>query len=143
MALSANKKRSVKAPNLAVKETILLADSQTVYEGALININASGLALVASDTASEVSAGVAVAAVSSGTSNSTKFVTVERGQTEWFVKGAGITVADIGAAAVVTDDAVVTDAGAGTNDVKVGRIVAVETIDGTAGCWVEVGKAVM
>lgn len=137
-ALAADKKRHVKAPHLMVEETILLADSQTVYEGALISVNSSGLAVVGSDTASEFCVGVAKEAAVSGSSNTTVKVTVQRGHREWFAKNSNVTAADIGAQGVIEDDGTVSDAGTETNDVKVGKIVAIETVEGTAGCWVEV-----
>lgn len=143
MALSADKKRHVKAPHLALERSILLADSQTVYEGALIVVDTtSGKAEVATEASGKVFAGVAKEAAVSGSSNTTVKVKVEIGQAEWFDRAAGITVADLDAQACLLDDAEVTDAaGTSTADVKVGRIIELETKDGVDGVWVLTGAA--
>lgn len=140
MALSADKKRIVRNVQAMKRGSKLLADSQTVYEGALITVNASGLGLVGADSASVLFMGVAREAVTSSTSNTTKYVEYEYGHEEWFAKNAAVTVADIGANLVINDDGTITDAGDGTNDVVVGIGVDIETIDGTAGVWVRVGE---
>lgn len=137
-ALSADKRRVTRNVQAKATAQILLADSQTVYEGALIMINASGLAVVGADTASMTFGGVAAAAVTSGSSNTTKYVDIEYGHEEWFEKAGAVTVADIGANLVIADDATITDAGAGANDVLVGQGVQLETINGTAGVWLRV-----
>lgn len=138
MALSADKKRVTRNVQGKCTAQFLLADSQTVYEGALIMINASGNAVVGADTASMTFGGVAKAAVTSSTSNTTKYVDVEYGHEEWFPKESAVTAADLGANLVIYDDNSLTDAGAATNDVSVGQAVQLETINGTAGVWIRV-----
>ena len=65
MALSADKKRLVRNIGGMKTATVLLADSQTVYEGAIIMRNASGDPAVGADTANCVGMGVAAKAVTS------------------------------------------------------------------------------
>lgn len=137
-ALSADKKRLVRNVLGQKNATILLADSQTVYEGAIIMRNSSGDPIVGADTASCVCIGVASAAVTSAGSNTTKFVNVEYGHEEWFASTGTFTKASIGANVVIADDQTISTAAVGTNDVAVGILVQLETINGTAGGWVRV-----
>jgi hypothetical protein len=118
--------------------TVLLADSQTVFEGAIIMRNSSGDPIVGADTASCVAMGVASAAVTSSTSNTTKFVNVEYGHEEWFPSTGTFTKASIGANVMIADDTTINTATASTNDVPIGILVQLETINGTAGGWVRV-----
>ncbi len=139
-ALSADKKRVTRNVGGMKTATILLADSQTVYEGAMIMRNSSGDPAVGADTASCVFIGVANAAVTSSTTNTTKFVTVEYGHEEWFASTGTFTKASIGANVCIADDQTIETAAAATNDVAVGILVQLETINGTAGGWVRVAE---
>ena len=139
-ALSADKKRLVRNIGGMKVANVLLADSQTVYEGALIMRNSSGDPAVGADTASCVIMGVANKAVTSAGSNSTKFVDIEYGHEEWFASTGTFTKASIGANVVIADDQTVQTAAVGTNDVAVGMLVQLETINGTAGAWVRVAE---
>ena len=138
MALSADKKRIVRNILGQKNATILLADSQTVYEGAIIMRNSSGDPVVGADTASCVCIGVASAAVTSSTTNTTKFVNVEYGHEEWFASTGTFTKASIGVGVCIADDQTIATAGVATNDVVLGILVQLETINGTAGGWVRV-----
>jgi hypothetical protein len=137
-ALAADKKRFTR--NLGSKKiaTVLLADSQTVYEGAIIMRNSSGDPVVGADTASCVAMGVAVAAVTSGASNTTKFVDLEYGHEEWFASTGTFTKASIGVNVTISDDQTIALAATTTNDVTLGMLVQLETINGTAGGWVRI-----
>lgn len=137
-ALAADKKRITRNLGGVKVATVLLADSQTVYEGAIIMRNSSGDPIVGADTASCVAMGVASEAVTSGTSNTTKFVKIEYGHEEWFASTGTFTKASIGANVVIADDQTISTAAVGTNDVALGILVQLETINGTAGGWVRV-----
>lgn len=139
-ALAADKKRIVRNILGQKNATILLADSQTVYEGAIIMRNSSGDPVVGADTASCVCIGVASAAVTSSTTNTTKFVNVEYGHEEWFASTGTFTKASIGVGVCIADDQTIATAGVATNDVVVGILVQLETINGTAGGWVRVAE---
>lgn len=136
-ALAADKKRITRNLGGMKTATVLLADSQTVYEGAIIMRNSSGDPIVGADTASCVAMGVASEAVTSGTSNTTKFVKIEYGHEEWFAVSS-ITKASIGVNVTIVDDQTIGLAAATTNDVALGILVQLETINGTAGGWVRV-----
>ena len=137
-ALTADKKRITRNLGGMKTATVLLADSQTVYEGAIIMRNSSGDPVVGADTASCVAMGVASEAVTSGTSNTTKFVKIEYGHEEWFASTGTFTKASIGANVMIADDQTINTALASTNDVALGILVQLETINGTAGGWVRV-----
>ena len=138
MALSADKKRLVRNAAGMKTATVLLADSQTVFEGAIIMRNSSGDPIIGADTASCVAMGVANAAVTSSTSNTTKFVTFEYGHEEWFPSTGTFTKTSIGANVMVADDTTINTALASSNDVALGILVQLETVNGTAGGWVRV-----
>lgn len=136
-ALAADKKRITRNLGGLKTATVLLADSQTVYEGAIIMRNSSGDPIVGADTASCVAMGVASEAVTSGTSNATKLVKIEYGHEEWFAVSS-VTKASIGVNVTIVDDQTIGLAAATTNDVALGILVQLETINGTAGGWVRV-----
>ena len=137
-ALAADKKRITRNLGGVKVATVLLADSQTVYEGAIIMRNSSGDPAVGADTASCVAMGVASEAVTSSTSNTTKFVKIEYGHEEWFATTGTFTKASIGANCTISDDQTIALAATTTNDVALGMIVQLETINGTAGAWIRV-----
>lgn len=139
-ALAADKKRIVRNINGMKEAEVLLADSQTVYEGAIIMRNSSGDPIVGADTASCVGMGVASEAVVSGTSNTTKFVKIQYGHEEWFASTGTFTKASIGVNVTISDDQTVALAATTTNDVLLGMLVQLETINGTAGAWIRVGE---
>lgn len=139
-ALAANKKRRTRNLEGMKIATILLADSQTVYEGAIIMRNSSGDPIVGADTASCVGIGVAAKAVTSGSSNTTKYVDLEYGHEEWFASTGTFTKASIGVNVTISDDQTVALAATTTNDVPIGMLVQLETIDGTAGAWIRVAE---
>lgn len=132
MALSANTSHQTRDQHLMTKGKAPNKASVTIYAGAMVCIDpATGRAEPASDTAGLIFAGFATKQYPSATAD-TQTVEFEFGHRVRIPKGAGITNADIGAQACIVDDETVTDAGAATNDVKVGII---ESIDGSF-AWV-------
>lgn len=137
-ALLANKDRRIRARgNLRVGE-LTGVDSDEFYEGALLSHNNSGKLAPSSDTANHKIAGVNVRRQTTGSSNTDK-VKYEWGHEEWFPHDGALANASIGLDACVLDDATLTNAGTAVNDIRVGKIVELETIDGVAGAWVVVG----
>jgi hypothetical protein len=133
MALSADKRRVVRG-----NETLgsgVAATGVTIYEGALLCWDGSGLLRPASDAASRTFAGVAVSAIASAPAGSP--VTFTYGQEEFFASSA-LTSADLGADACIADDGALTDAATATFDIRAGRIVEAATVGGTAGVWIRV-----
>jgi hypothetical protein len=133
--LTANRERRQR--NLTAKRKLALVgvDSDEFYEGGLVNYSAGASTCVpASDTASERFAGVCIERVTTGVGNTT-LIELEWGHEEWF-ELLDLAAGDEGLNCVVSDDSVVTDTAAATNDVLVGTIVELETINGTAGAWV-------
>jgi len=99
-----------------------------IPKGALVNINAAGFAVNASDTANETFAGVAYETVDNSTGSAgDKKIRVETTGTFAFVDGGGnCAQTDLGVEFKIIDNQTVTDA-ATTNNVKAG--VCVESID--------------
>lgn len=115
--------------------SLVAADSQTFYEGALVMRNSSGDPVVGADTASCTFLGVCAVALTTGSSN-TRRIEFEYGHEEWF--RSSLTKTSIGTNAVISDDEIVTNAATATNDVVVGEIVEAETFEGNTGVWVRV-----
>jgi hypothetical protein len=139
-ALTANKVRYQR--NLDHKRTLEITgtDSLEFYEGALCSWAAAASTVgPSSDTASERFAGVCSERVTTGASNTLK-IKLEWGHSEWFpVAATSIAAGDEGKNAVIADDATLSEVADETNDVPAGMIEELETIDGTAGCWITVG----
>lgn len=135
-ALAANKKRHVRQAHQIRKGSKVGVDSDVFYEGAGLCSNA-GEAAPAADTAGFRTLGVCTEKVTTGASNTLE-VEYEYGHEEWFPQDGSITAADIEANAMWLDDTTLTDATTATNDVEAGKIKELETIDGVAGCWIEV-----
>ena len=136
MALSADRIVRKRGKGIPTRRTYLMAASTTIYRGSIVTTNASGLAVPAADTAAFNTVGIATNGQVSAASGS-YYITVECGYEFLLPVAAGITQADVGSKAVVVDDASVTDAAAGTNDVVVGTIV--EYLDETADkAWIAV-----
>jgi len=101
-----------------------------IPKGALVNINSSGYATNASDTASETFAGVAYETVdNSAGSAGAKEIRVQTVGTFVLVDGGGNgAITDVGVEFKISDNQTVTDAST-TNNIKAG--VCVESIDST------------
>lgn len=136
--LTANRARRQRNLGSKRRLAILGVDSDEFFEGGLVNFSAAASTVVpASDTASERFAGVSVNRVTTPASN-TLIIELEWGHSEWF-EHTGLAAGQEMLDAVVSDDSVVTDALAATNDVPVGMIEEFETFDGVAGVWVAIG----
>lgn len=138
MPLTANRERFVRAVERQSKGAGVGADSSEFYEGQLVSFNATGRVVPASDTVGHHIAGVSTKRVTTGASNTVK-IEFEYGHQEWFPQTA-ITAADLGTMAVVSDDAILTDAGTATNDVEAGLVQELETRRGVAGAWIRVAE---
>jgi hypothetical protein len=137
-ALSADKLRRTRALSTLDIVDLQGADSSTFYDGAIACVNTSGKIAVGADTASFVVAGIVRKQLVTGASN-TALVQLERGHQEWIAQDGNITIAMIGKDASILDSGTLTNAATATNDIRVGRICELETINGVAGCWVAVG----
>lgn len=90
--------------------------AEAIFAGALVSINSAGKIVNAADTAGQLIVGVATKTAALGDS-----IPVETGIWEFSV--SGVTVANIGATATVSDNDTVTLAATSTNDIAVGQIV--------------------
>jgi hypothetical protein len=121
------------------RQMYLVAASTTIYAGGMVCINATGYAVPAANTAglSDV-VGIATATVDNADgADGEMAIVVEYGAGGAFMLDAagGISQADVGRDAFVSDDQTVTDAAASTNRVRVGKIL--EFIDeATNKVWV-------
>lgn len=114
-----------------------MAASITIFEGALVVLNASGNATNAVDTASHIFVGICTNTVTNGVTAGAVLVEVEYGHEELLTSSA--TLASVtGAPAVVTDNDSVTTVALGTNDIKVG--VVTEFVSATR-AWVGIRVA--
>ncbi len=81
----------------------------TIYEGALVVINASGYAKPAVSEASDIAVGRCKATIASGSASSGTYqVEVEQGVFLWDVNGTAVTIANLGALIYAYDDHTVT-----------------------------------
>lgn len=135
-ALTANRKRYTRNVHQAKLGSAVGVDSEEFYEGQGVCSNA-GEAAAAADTSGFRTLGVSIKRASTGSSNTAR-IEFEFGHEEWFPQDGNIAAGDVGANAIWLDDNTLTDAGTATNDVEAGRITELETIDGVAGCWIEV-----
>lgn len=138
--LSANRERHTRNPHTKRTLEIKGVDSDEFYEGGMVSYSASASTLVpSSDTASERFAGVGIARVSTGSSN-TKRISVEWGHSEWFpIESNSLAAGDEGKNAVIADDGTLSEAADESNDVLAGTIEELATIKGVAGAWVAMG----
>ena len=94
-----------------------------IWKGAIVALNTSGYATNGADTASFVTLGIAAETVDNAAGSAgDKSINVEWGHWE-LMDSTGVDATNEGAAAVISDNNVVTDAAAGTNDIRVGEIV--------------------
>lgn len=133
MALSSDKRRTVRGTETLGSGTA--ATGVTIYEGALLCWDGSGLLRPATDAASRTFAGVAVSALASAPAGAP--VAFGYGHEEFFASST-LTTADLGADACIADDGALTDAATATYDIRAGRIVEAVTLAGTAGVWIQV-----
>lgn len=112
----------------------LMANSTTIPKGALVTVNASGLAINAADTAGTAVIGVAAETKTSGTGGN-DWIAVEYDFEARFA-ASSITQAMVGLVAMcVVDNNTVDDAAGPTNDIPIGLLT--EFISTTEG-WVHI-----
>lgn len=111
-----------------------VASGSVVYAGSIVCVNSSGKAVPGLDQANYKAIGRAETTVNCVGSNysSDKNVTIKLGTFRWANGTNTFTAANVGDIAYVQDDASVFSATCGTQDVAVGRILAVDS----AGVWV-------
>ncbi len=121
-ALSADKARSIKmGPGLEQRHPCAV---DVFYKGAMININAAGFAVPASDTTAETFAGLCLEQVdNSGGSAGDKTVLVLSGITLRCSTAADLAQTTVGVDVTVLNDNDVSIAATTSNDVLVGRCV--------------------
>jgi len=101
-----------------------VAASTEIFLGSIVALDASGYAIPATDTAALAIGGIATAHVdNSAGANGDLTIVLQRGHVERLNHSA-LVQADLFKNVVVSDDNVVTDAAAATNDLKVGTLVA-------------------
>src|SRR3990167_989616 len=111
----------------------LMAASQTIYKGAIVHMNSSGLAIPASDTAAQVVVGIAAETmISAATGNFWIQVEYDR---EYLFAASSITQAMVGTNMVRSEENTVDDIAGATNDIVVGKLT--EFVSTTSG-WVHV-----
>lgn len=133
--LAADKLRERKALDKSVIGEETVADSTTIYMGALLCANASGKIVNGAIGANLKFVGVAVESMVTGASN-TKKIRYEYGIEEWFPSALG--AATIGTNGYLSDNNTI--AATATNAPLVGRITGLETKAGVAGVWVALGS---
>lgn len=131
MALSSNQKiQHMEDFKYATRDCV--AGALHIYNGALLNSDASGNVKLSTDTASELFAGVSVEEVDQDSSasagdNTAKVIAKGSGRAVR-MKLTGVTKASIGAKAYASADDEVQLAADATNDIEVGTIVALDTV---------------
>lgn len=122
-ALTADKSRSVAGNGVGTEYPV--AASTTIYAGALVSLNASGLAIPGADTASTTCVGIAAAGADNSSGSASDInVTVQRGQVET-LNHTDLAQADVGKVVVVENDNSVTDAAGATNDIPAGVLLSI------------------
>ena len=127
-ALTADRTRDISAKNnMEGLPPMDVAASTTLYMGGFVSRDATGNAVMASDTAGEVVVGVCPEGVdNSAGSAGDKTVAPQNGQIELFeIVASSLTKADIGLVAVISTDQDLTDATTATNDIPAGRVVGI------------------
>ena len=111
-----------------------LQGSNVIYQGSIVAVNGSGVAVPASDATGLVVLGRAAStSINDGRDYlATRKVVVDRGVFKW-VNGGTFTVTSLGAICYVSDDQTVSTAAAMTYDIPAGVIVAVDS----DGVWVD------
>lgn len=110
-----------------------VATSTTIEAGKIVSVNSGGYAIPAADTASTIVVGVAQESVVNAGANGAASVVVRRLKAFKFANGTtAVTQAGVGGNVVVQDAQTVTTAAAATNDIVVGKCLAVDS----DGVWV-------
>src|SRR3970282_741467 len=101
----------------------LMAASQTIYKGAIVHMNSSGLAIPASDTAAQVVVGIAAETMISA-AHGNFWVQVEYDR-EYLFAATSITQAMVGVNMVTVDDNTVDDIPGATKQTVVGKLTEI------------------
>ena len=113
-----------------------VAATSQIWKSTLVAINASGYAVAASDSGTDIyTVGVAESSVLGGSSNGDKWITVLSGGVFEFT-ATSITQAMIGTIMYVVDDETIDDVAGVNQDVPCG--ILVEFVDSTTG-WISIG----
>jgi len=115
----------------------LVQGSNVIYAGSMVAVNASGVAVPASDATGLKVIGRAQSYSDNQTTalySATKVVTIKRGVFRW-ANGGSFTAASIGNLAYVSDDQTVTTAASATYDIVAGIIVDYDAA--TTDVWVD------
>jgi hypothetical protein len=137
--LTAERARFVRGINGLVLGKAVCNTGLTCFVGSLLAYNATGLLVLAADTAGLRIAGVARQSVASAAAGTT--IEFEFGHQEFVLQVSGAwSGAALGMDGCMIDDSGVTTATIATNDVRVGRVVELQTINGAAGAWIEIAR---
>jgi len=137
--LTAERSRNVRGLNTLIIGKAVANTGLTCFVGSLLAYNATGLLVLAADTAGLRIAGVSRQSVSSAAAGTV--LEFEFGHQEFVLQVSGTwTGAALGMDGVMVDDSGVTTATIATNDVRVGRVVELQTINGAAGAWIEIAR---
>lgn len=129
-------------PEFKIEWNAPMKASTQLWTGTICMLNSSGYVITGADTASSTFAGIGKETKLSSTGDGSSNILLFRAGVFWF-RHTGLTVADAGAQACISDNQTVTNAATATNDVKCGQILELETIAGVAGVWVAFGLATM
>lgn len=124
-ALSADAIRKTRNRDGAKYHEYPVATSAVIYVGSLVNINAAGRAVAASDAAARTFAGLACESAT-GNAAGTVYCKVEWGVEALIDAAAALTAAYIGTNCAIADDNQVTTNSASSNNVLVGEFVSIE-----------------
>lgn len=129
-----------RSPEISAVCQVKMKGSTTLYQGTIAMLNASGYLVTGADTASQTGGYVVRETKTNSGADGATTILCDMHGIYWFAH-TGLGVTDIGAQATISDNATVSNAATTTNDVKMGKILEIETIGGVAGAWVEVGAA--
>ena len=130
--------RRERNPHLKALNSYTMASATTIYAGALVCVNGSGLAVNAADTSGLIFVGVAQKTVVNP-SGGTEKIEVGSGHTERLAGAAAAfdATAAMKTVCCVSDNDTVDAVGTTTNDVEVGLI---EEYEATDKVWVRIGR---
>lgn len=129
-----------RSPEISAIGQAKMKGSTTLYQGTIAMWNASGYLVTGADTASQIGGCVVRETKTNSGADGATTILVDMFGIYWFAH-TGLGVTDIMAQATISDNATVSNAATTTNDIKMGKILEIETIGGVAGAWVFVGAA--
>lgn len=129
-----------RCPEISAIGQVKMKGSTTLYQGTIAMLNASGYLVTGADTASQIGGFVVRETKTNSGADGATTILCDMFGIYWFAH-TGLGVTDIMAQATISDNATVSNAATTTNDIKMGKILEIETIGGVAGAWVFVGAA--